>query len=159
VAGSRGSLTPIGVDKFSNYLARTAREVAGPGLKDIHREVARMAADASRGEARGMGGLQAKAASAIRGAGNINAARVAVSATARTRYASVAYWGALRRSGWYAPKRYARSTYPQHAPWVGAHWRVGEKGEGPYAINTAIADNLDALQDLFRERLQELIDR
>ena len=159
MAGSGGSLTPLGVGNLSKYLTRTAQEVAGPGLKDIHRDVANMAAEASRSEARSMGGLQAKAANAIRGAGNVTAARVRISATARTRYAPVAFWGALGRSGWFRADRYYGSTYPQHAPWVGADWRVGVKGEGPYAVNAAIAENLDAIQNLFSERLQELIDK
>ena len=158
MAGSGGSLTPLGVGNLSKYLTRTAREVAGPGLRDIHREVANMAAEASRSEASGMGGLQAKAANTIRGAGNVTAARVRISATARTRYASVAFWGITRRTGWYAQPRYAGGAW-QHPMWVGANWRVGEKGEGPYAINAASGDNLDALQDLFSERLQELIDK
>ncbi len=157
MTAARSTLTPVGVGKFTGYLQRTAREVAGPGLRDVHREVARFAAEASRSEARGMGGLQAKAARAIRGNGNINAARLSISATARTRYASVAYWGAIRFTGWYARMTY-RSTTRQHRMWVGSDWRVGVKGEGPYAINNAIAENLDAIEDLFRDRLQALID-
>jgi len=63
---------------------------------------------------------------------------------------AAAFWGAKRRTGWYADSRYRKSTR-QHPIWVGNGWQAGVKGQGPYALNDAIADNRDRIFDLYSE--------
>lgn len=146
------------MSRFTRWLAEKARQVNSDGLKEIHKEVAAAAASAAQSEARMMGGLQGKAASRIKGRGTDRAARVVVSKTKTTPYAYTAFWGQKKRSGWYAWGRYANAAASQHPEWVGNTWDVAVKGQGPYAINDALAENLDAILDIYKEKLQQLLD-
>lgn len=152
-----GSVEITGLKEF-----RRALRAIGPqspeALKDAHKRLADKGAEYARAAARSMGGIQARAASAIGGRGDERAARVAVlpSSGGRDKMANVAFWGALRHTGWYAAPRYQEST-AQHPPWVGADWDVAVRGEGPYAINDALADNLDELLDEYGRMLDELV--
>lgn len=139
-------------------MARKAREVNRDALKEIHKEVAKEAAGYAQAEALSMGGLQAKAASRIKGRGTTTAARIAISKTKTTQFANTAFWGQKKRSGWYAWGRFSDSPAPQHAPWVGNNWDVAVKGQGPYAINDALAENIEAILDVYREKLQQVLD-
>ena len=62
--------------------------------------------------------------------------------------AQATFWGAKRRTGWYARERYSGSTGRQHPPWVGASWGAGKRGEGPYVLNEAIADHRDEIDEM-----------
>lgn len=106
------------------------------GLRRVHKEIADRGAALSRAEASGMGGVQAAAASAIKGKANQREARVGVAPSGRVPFANVAFWGAKKHTGWYA---HVHSDRPQHPEWVGNSWDVAVAGQGPYAINTALA--------------------
>lgn len=109
----------------------------------------------SRARARAMGGIQAKAASAIGQRHSAERASVAVLPSALDRMANVAFFGAKRHFGWYARSRYNDSLTPQAPAWVGASWDVAVAGQGPYAINPALAAHLDDIV----EEYGEMIDR
>ena len=145
--------------RFQAKMARLAKDVYGEDIASINQVIADLLAEKSRRQATSMGGVYAKGAPAIVGAANFKSARIRVKATKAYRFAPAAFWGTKRRSGWYAARRFEASRGEQHPPWVGASWEVGVKGEGPYAINDAIADNLDEMLDLWSERLQQLINR
>jgi len=150
---------PVSMRRFLNKMARMAKDVYGEDIASLNQEIADILAEKSRREASGMGGVYAKAAPAIVGVGNFKSARVRVKATKQYRFAPAAFWGTKRRSGWYAARRFESSGGEQHPPWVGAGWDVGVKGQGPYAINNAIADNIDDVLQMWEERLQEIINR
>ncbi len=127
---------------------RKALKAVGPEwpkeLTRANREVAKIAERVSQSSARSMGGIQAKAASAIRGSANARQARIQIKPSKGKRnptaMANVAFWGAERRTGWYATKKQGK---PQHPEWVGSSWEVADPNGGPYAINAALARHLD----------------
>lgn len=125
------------------------REVEGnwdSAMSLAHQKIGTRGAGFARARARGMGGVQAKAASAIGEKHTPRFAAVAVMPSAVDRMGNAAFWGAKRHTGWYDHPRYQDSA-PQHPPWVGSSWDVAEHGQGPYAINEALAANIDELLD------------
>lgn len=119
-------------------------EDARPWLKEMtaaNREIARDVTEWSRAAAVAMGGQQAHFAGALSGRATQIAARVEV-AGARTpkgkARANPAFWGRNSQGNW-----------------IGASWDVGVSGEGPYAINEAIARRYVEIEARFRA----LIDR
>ena len=70
---------------------------------------------------------------------------------------AAAFWGAKKRTGWYADPRYRKSKR-QHPIWVGNSWQAGAKGQGPYALNDAIADNRDRIFELFSDAVYKASD-
>lgn len=132
-------------------------------LAQAHRDVAKIAERVSQAEARRMGGVQRRAASAIRGRGNQRNAKLVIrpsnSKRSATAMANVAFWGAKRRTGWYARPKYQGSATPQHPPWVGAGWEVADPNEGPYAINVALYRNWDDLQAAYTAMIDRLVTR
>jgi len=135
-------ITVAGLAEFRKRL-----RAAGPGfpkaLTAAHRDIAQIAARVSQSEARRMGGIQAKAAGAIGGKGSQQRATLTVKASKSARnataMANVAFWGAKKRTGWYARGRYSGSSKRQHPEWVGNTWDVMDPTQGPYAINKALA--------------------
>ncbi len=66
--------------------------------------------------------------------------------------ANAAFWGAKQdHTGWNAGNR----GQPNQPEWVGNSWDVGVKGQGPYALNEAIATHLDS----YLEEMWDGIDR
>jgi len=157
VSGLTSGAEIIGLKEFR----RALREV-GPAwpkeLRAVHAQISRRGEALSQSQARGMGGIQAKAASAIRGRANQSEARIAVSPSRSAPMANVAFWGAKRHTGWYAAPQYA-SGPAQHPPWVGNTWDVAVAGTGPYAINDALARYLPELLDQYLKMLDRLFDR
>jgi len=117
-----------------------------------HQRIASRGAAYSRAAARAMGGVQAKAASAIGERHTSTSASVAVLPSSIDKMANIAFWGAKKRTGWYRNARYARST-AQHPPWVGNSWTPMVAGQGPYAINAALAAHDDELLDEYLEAI------
>lgn len=124
-------------------------------LERVHHNIATQGARDSRSAARGMGGVQRKAASAIGAKSTQRDAAVAVLPSGVDRMGAVAFWGAKRHTGWYAKPRYRNSTR-QHPVWVGNSWEAAVAGQGPYAINNAMARNLNRYLDLYLEMIDEL---
>lgn len=101
----------------------------------------------ARSNASGMGGQQAAAAGAIKASASAEGISIRVGRTARAPFGLAAFWGAERQTGWYGQGRYFNSMGVQFKPWVGASWDVGQAGEGPYAVNAAIASKIDEVMD------------
>ncbi len=129
-------------------------------LRGINKAVADRARDWARGEATALGGVHAKSAGGIKSYATATQAKVGVTVGDR-RYpaAAVAAWGAKRRTGWYAARRYHSSHAAQHPPWVGNTWDVGVAGQGPYGINSAIAHHERALAEMYLDGLEQLAQR
>ncbi len=115
-------------------------------LTRVHQQIARRADALSEAKARSMGGVQRKAASTIKGRGDQRSAKITISGMRGL--GNVAFWGAKKHTGWYAAPQY-RGSPAQHPRWVGSSWDVAVRGEGPYAINDALAENLDDILDQY----------
>lgn len=148
---SGAAVTVRGIKEFRRELRRLHGEWPR-ALRDVHKEIADHGAKLAQGYARGMGGVQAKAAAAIKGYANQREARIGVSAGKTYPMANVAFWGAKRHTGWYA----GIAGPAQHPPWVGNSWDVAVVGEGPYAINPALAAYLPELMEMVGDRLEQL---
>jgi hypothetical protein len=152
----------VDLSKFRKELKKIGPEWPKE-LAQAHRDLAKIGERVSQSEARRMGGVQRKAAAAIRGRGNQRDARISIrpskSKRAGTAMANVAFWGAEKRTGWYARPRYSDSLAPQHPPWIGNNWQVANPTEGPYAINAALARNWDDLQAAYTAMIDRLVTR
>lgn len=140
-------------------LGSDLRELGGEwarALRSIHKVVADEGANQAQRDARGMGGVQAHYAKAIKAYASERDARVGIRTSGDNAGASVAFWGAEKRTGWYAKGRYADSPTPQHPAWVGNSWDVAVAGEGPYAINSALARYLPYLLEDYERMIDEL---
>lgn len=104
-------------------------------MRKLQKELADDARDMAQGIASGMGGEAAGATGTIRSYATQLSASVGVASGTR---GSSAYWGTKKHTGWYAAGRY-RHSVRQHPVWVGAGWEPGVAGQGPYAINDALA--------------------
>lgn len=142
----------VGTREFARALRKIGPEWPRR-LTEAHKNIADEGANQSRMRARGMGGVQAKASSAIRGRATVNGAFVAVGSVPA--FAGIAFWGAKRHTGWYAKSRYQGSAR-QHDPWIGSSWEVGVASEGPYAINDALAAYMPYLVEEFGNMIDDL---
>lgn len=146
IASEYGGRYAVNIQGLREF--RKALKAIGPEwpreLTRVNREVAKIAERVSQSEARRMGGVQAKAANAIKGSATARFSRIQIkpssSKRAGTAMANVAFWGAKRRTGWYATKKAGK---PQNPEWVGANWEVADLNSGPYAINAALARHMD----------------
>jgi len=127
---------------------RAALKALGPewpkALTEVHQQIGRRGAALARGRASTP--LQAKAQNTIKGRGTQRSATIAVSGMKGL--GNVAFWGAKRHTGWYGKSRY-RASPAQHPKWVGNSWDAAVHGQGPYAINDALADNLPDIIDQY----------
>lgn len=142
---------PIEVDGLREF-RRELRALTGDStwtraLGQANRTVAADAAVWAQMEALGMGGVWAHFAGAIAGRASATEARLQI-----TREANAAFWGAQNRTGWNA----GNEGRPQHPEWVSNSWDVAVAGQGPYALNEALADNVDEIIDLFGDALDDL---
>lgn len=120
-----------------------------------HQRIGSKGAAFARARARAGSRLQAKAASAIGERHTVRNAAVAVLPSRLDRMANVAYWGAKKRTGWYSKRRYEGSTR-QHPVWIGNSWEVAQAGQGPYAINAALAEHREELLDEYLEQVDRI---
>lgn len=130
-------------------LADFRRDLRGIGpawpkeVQKVNRKVAETGSALARARATSLGGVWARNAAAIkpRATATFGAVRISPSRAknSKTRGATAAFWGSNQRSGWYANAAHAGSTARQHPPWVGNTWQAGVAGQGPYAINDALA--------------------
>lgn len=97
--------------------------------------------------------MQSHFAGSIYGTGSARQAAVGV-----RREANAAFWGAKKRTGWYAAQKYAGGP-TQHPEWVGNNWDVGVLGQGPYAINPAIFHELDNIERAYGEAVEDIARR
>lgn len=146
-----------GLTEFRRELRRMSAEFPKE-MRRTQKDIADDVAERARGLASGYGRLQAHAAPAIRSYATQVQASVGFTTGGSYPMASVAFWGAMRHTGWYAKARYAHSTR-QHPPWVGNSWDVGVRGQGPRAINPAIADMLPEIDERYLKMIDELAKR
>lgn len=142
-----------GLKDFRRELKKVGDEFPDQ-LKKFNKDLADDVARVAEAYAVSMGGVHAKAAPAIKGYGTATEASIGFPAkSARYPYASVAFWGAKKHTGWY---RHINSDEPQHPEWVGNSWDAGRRGEGPYAINDAVAQVADDVADRYGELIERL---
>lgn len=123
-------------------------------LAEVNEANAYIIAAEARVLALAMGGVQAHAAEVIKSGKTERGLRINVSATSAHPEGLAAFWGAKQATGWNAG-----GDKPNLPDWVGIAWKVGTAGEGPYAVNDAIAAKRDdvvkswaqAVEDLARE--------
>lgn len=153
------------IDEFRREVARLGPDGKDweDKLKEVNEANAYTIAADARAKARALGGVQARAADAIKSRRVKAGIRVAVSSGAGRPEALAAFWGGKRRTGWNSPDDVTNPGFISDTPnlpeWVGNTWKVAERGEGPYAVNAAIADKRadvikawgDAIDDLARE--------
>lgn len=94
-----------------------------------------------------MGGPWRHFAGDIKAAGGVAGARITVESEA-----NAAFWGAKKRTGWNA----GHGGRPQHPAWIGNMWDAGVTGQGPYAINQALADHTDDIVDAYSAALDRI---
>src|SRR5699024_3541530 len=111
-----------GLKQFQSALRRLGPEW-NRELGKIHREVAKQVALRARSNAEVLGPQQARSAGAIRWSGTATAAKIRTVQNSRYPFASPAFWGRIKRTGWYA-RVWAMSpgARPQGLPWVGSDW-------------------------------------
>lgn len=122
-------------------------------MQKLQKELAADAAERAQGVASGMGGIYAKAAGNIRGYATATQASVGFPGGG---IAGAAYWGMLRHTGWYAAARYRASSGRQHPAWIGASWEPAVAGQGPHAINDALAQMLPEIEDRYLAMIDEI---
>lgn len=157
-----------GLKEFRKNLKAMGSELPKE-LRTINKHVADEARDMARAEANRMGSVFAKASGSIRSYATQNQASIGFN---QGGIANVAFWGTKRRSGWYNWRRYLSNSQEgvasregwvagshgikQHPPWIGSDWDVGVEGQGPYAINDAIARGREYLDDIYLDEIGTL---
>lgn len=137
------------LDKFAADLADSRKALAREQRK-ANKDVAALVATSAQGRAASGSKLERHFAAAIKPRSTQEFGRIAVVATGANAGANTAFFGAKRRTGWYAAKRYADSTR-QFPEWVGNTWPVGVPGAGPYVINETIATFRPRIDDLYAD--------
>lgn len=143
------------------------------------RELGRLLVTDAKGKARASRSSRSHFASQI----SMSSTATRLRLTVRNPDANAAFWGAKKRTGWNAYSylrknakahtsvratgkvpgpsagnavRYRRAPKGrQHPPWVGNSWQAGVKGQGPYALNDAIADNRPRIFDLYSKAVEQ----
>lgn len=132
--GGSGMVRLEGFTEFRRALNQ-AGDGWGRALRAVNREIAKDVAAKARGMTETA--QQAKAAAAIVGAAESNAAKIAIRNSPP--FAPGAFFGALQ--------------YPQFEHWVGNSWSVGGAG-GPYAVNPAIRDSMQDIIDAYGDAFE-----
>ncbi len=147
-----------GADALADGLRRTQKNAAN-AIRGSNRDVARQVRDWSRAAAQGGTGLQRRMAGGIGSRATTANAQLTVRNTVRAPGATVAFWGAKRRSGWYAAERYASSATAQHPPWVGNTWAAATPGQGPHVLNDVLAARADEIGVMYLDGQWESLER
>lgn len=141
-SGSSSGAYIVGLKELQKELRAISTDDAkwNRELGKANRVIARRARDDARATARSMGGPQKHFERAILGRATATEVRLQIS----DGNAYSAFWGAKQdKTGWNA----GNSGRPNQPQWVGNSWDVGVRGQGPYALNESIADNLDSYLD------------
>lgn len=138
--------------KGADALARKLKAHPAASAKEVRKAnliVSRKARDWSQSKARTGDARQRKMAGGIGAGATSKGAYLSVRNMARTPGAAATFMGTPQRTGWYALPRYANSSGQQHPTWVGNRWDVAKRGQGPYAINDALADHLQEIKEIY----------
>jgi len=132
-------------------------------LKAANKHAADMIAAAAQAKAEALGGIHRRAAPQIKGSNVEKGIRIRVANSKKVPFAVAALWGRKGRSGWYLDwtlhmKDLGHPTDggPQFPKWVGATWEPGVKGQGPYAVNDAIAEKRDEIVEQWTRAIERL---
>lgn len=149
---ARAAIEVEGLKEFRKELRQLADgKTWSRELGQVQRHLAKKVAGWAQGDARGMGGSFAHFAGSVKGAGGVAGAKIAVDPKA-----NATFWGAKKRTGWNARNPNSRAQHPE---WVGSSWDVGVQGQGPYAINSAIASHLPEIEREYWDGLEGLFAR
>lgn len=151
---AQASLQVEGLKEFRRELKQVSNDLPKE-LRKLQKQLADEVASKAQGIASGMGGVTAKASGAIRAYATRQQASIGVPSGG---IPAVAFWGALKRTGWYA-HIHSPGGRPQHPKWVGNSWEAAERGQGPYAINDALADAADTIEERYAQMIMELAAR
>jgi hypothetical protein len=154
--------TGIRIDGLPEF--RRALKAIGPDwpkeLRKVHRRIAVEGVARSRAAAGAMGGQQARFAGGISARATQTKASVGVLGGGKNPGAKGAFFGAKRRTGWYARQRYLDTAgAAQFLPWVGNTWAAAVPGQGPYAINPALAAYIPQIVEEYGEMIDDLTRR
>lgn len=119
-------------------------------LGQEQRDLAKVAAGWAKSDAAGLGGPFRRFAGAIAGRGGATGARISIKPEA-----NATFWGAKKRTG--ARNIVRGDGRPQHPEWVGASWDVAVAGQGPYAINSALASHLDDIERMYGDGIDRVV--
>lgn len=148
---SGAAVEVVGMKEFRRELKKLDDPKAwSKELSRANKEIAKKSVGWARAVAMGMGGPQAHFAGALRARGGLAGARIAVA----DGNANAAFWGAKQRTGWNAG-----NETPNLPRWVGNSWSVGVSGQGPYAINDAIAANKARIIDAYADAIDDIARR
>lgn len=137
-----------GLEEFRAALREAA--LAEPrAMAEANTKIAKDVAAEARLFAVGEGAQQRHFAKFIVGIGTPQGASIGL----RGRTANAVFWGGFRHTGWYKGK----PGPSQFKPWVGNSWRVGELGQGPYAINPAVAHGEPMIIKTYEEMVGHLL--
>lgn len=131
-----------GAREFARQLDRMGDELAEEFRQGLA-EIAEDAAEGARGAAATRGtGQQRRAAWGIEGRSTALSAKLTISTKGDLPFALGAFFGA--------------KAYPQFPRWVGNTWEAGVKGEGPYHVNDALAEEADRAEERFGDLVEDL---
>lgn len=145
VGGRQGAFRVEGLREFQRELRNVDRTL-GRDLRAALKRAAEIAAADARSRARSAGGVLGKAevVASIKAQAEQRAAKISWGAAAAP-MAAGAIMGAVQ--------------YAQFEPWVGAAWTPGVAGEGPRAINDAIASTRPRIEEAILDELDRLASR
>jgi hypothetical protein len=141
-----------GLDEFRRGLKhaadpKAAKKEFGSAQRDIAKEVGVLA----KAMARSAGGEKAHFAAKINYSSTKDGAAIGVRPPG-----AAAFWGAKKRTGWYAKGRYSQSTGRQHPAWVDQNWTPGVAGQGPQPHNDAIAAQLPHIEQQYLDAIERV---
>lgn len=124
-------------------------------LSTAHKDIARKTVGWATALAVSKGGLLARASGGLSARGGVAGARIAVGKAVPSRHGgrfvpNNAFWGMRRVTGWNF------GSTPNQPRWVGNSWSVGVAGQGPYAINDAIASNIQRIVDMYGDAVERI---
>lgn len=141
--GGRADVEIRGLRDFRAELRSLDRGL-GRDLRVGLKSAAELVAAEARRRATAEGGVLAKSAESIKAQAVQSAAKISWG-SARQPFALGAVMGAKQ--------------YPQFGPWVGNTWQIGQAGEGPRAVNDAIASREDELIEAVGDVVERLAAR
>lgn len=130
------------------------------GLRKAYRRVGTFGAKVARAEMRSSGDRRlARASRAISGTSSAESAAIGSRATNAVPEALATIWGTNRRTGWFADPKFDTATGQQHPTHVGNSWKPATRGQGPRGLNDALANNQEAIEQMFVDEALEVVAR
>lgn len=122
---------------------RAADPKLARSMRAANKDIAGVVAAKARSIADSAGGVQAKAATAIVGAAEQRAAKIAINKGRQFKFADGAFYGA--------------KAYPQFDEWVGNTWQPGDASAGPAAVNPAIAEMIPQIEEFYLDAFEDAL--